>query len=152
MVESSNINLDATHSILNIWELLFVSFTSFGAISYWFRIKDTFFIGRYAQQFITQHLGFIYDVTTSFIACANEAMLLIQHLPVNKSAIRVIFEEIQSEIDKAELYLSNLQSNFPEVLRAIQTRRASHSVLVHQRHVSQLLLTNSTWKRLIKVV
>jgi hypothetical protein len=48
LVESSNINLDQTHSILNIWEVLFVSFTSFGAISYWFRIKDTFIIGRYA--------------------------------------------------------------------------------------------------------
>jgi hypothetical protein len=76
-------------------------------------------------------LGFIYDVTTTFIACANEAVILIQHLPVNKSAIRVIMEEIQNEIDKAELYLSNLHQNFPEILRAIQTRRASHTVLVH---------------------
>ena len=110
------------------------------------------FIGRYAQQFITQHLGFIYDVTTTFIACANESMMLIQHLPVNKSAIKIVFEEIQSEIDKAELYLSNLQSNFPEVLRAIQTRRASHSVLVHQKNVEHIYVNVSTSKKPIKVV
>lgn len=79
-------------------------------------------------------------------------MRLIQHLPVNKSAIKIVFEEIQSEIDKAELYLSNLQSNYPEVLRAIQTRRASHSVLVHQKNVEHIYVYVSTSKKPIKVV
>jgi hypothetical protein len=76
-------------------------------------------------------LGFIYDVTTTFIQCANEALILIQHLPVDKNALTLVMEEIQNEINKAELYLSNLHDTFPEILRAIQTKRASHSILIH---------------------
>ena len=48
LVESSNINAEQTNQMLNIWEILFVSFTSFGAISYWFRFNETPIIGAYA--------------------------------------------------------------------------------------------------------
>jgi hypothetical protein len=40
-------------------------------------------------------------------------------------------EELVNEINKAELYLTNLNDQFPEILRAIQTKRASHSLLMH---------------------
>lgn len=45
-------------------------------MKYFFRAKEWAFIGPYAQQYITRHLGFVYDVTTSFIACANEVISL----------------------------------------------------------------------------
>lgn len=53
---------------------------------------------------------------------------------MNKSAVKVIMEELKTEINKAELYLGSLTDTFPEVIRAIQTKRASYSVLMHQRH------------------
>jgi hypothetical protein len=68
---------------------------------------------------ITRHLGFIYDVTTTFIQCAHEALILVQHLPVDKTALALVMEEIQHDINKAEIYLSNLHDTFPEILRAI---------------------------------
>lgn len=133
LVESSDINLDHTSQILNIWELLFVSFTSFGSIKFFFRAKEMSFVGKFAQYYITKHLGFIYDVTTSFIACANEVLTLQQHFPMNKSAVKIVMEEILNEINKAELYLGSLNDTFPEIIRAIQTKRAAHSILMHQK-------------------
>ena len=34
-------------------------------------------------------------------------------------AVRFVMEELVSEINKAELYLNNLNEQFPEILRAI---------------------------------
>jgi len=34
-------------------------------------------------------------------------------------AVRFVMEELINEINKAELYLSNLNDQFPEILRAI---------------------------------
>ncbi|CAD8090636.1 unnamed protein product [Paramecium primaurelia] len=134
LVESSDVALDHTGSILNIWEQLFNSFTSFSSIKYFFKAKEWTFLGGYAQQYITKHLGFVYDVTTTFISCANEVLTLQEHMPMNKNAVRLIMDEIRTEINKAELYLGTLTDTFPEVIRAIQTKRASHTVLMHQRH------------------
>ncbi|CAD8098564.1 unnamed protein product [Paramecium primaurelia] len=134
LVESSDVALDHTGSILNIWEQLFQSFTSFSSIKYFFKAKEWTFLGGYAQQYITKHLGFVYDVTTTFISCASEVLTLQQHMPMNKGAVKLIMDELRNEITKAEIYLGSLNDTFPEVIRAIQTKRASHTVLMHQKH------------------
>jgi hypothetical protein len=38
---------------------------------------------------------------------------------MNGHAVRFVMEELVNEIDKAELYLTNLNEQFPEILRAI---------------------------------
>ena len=53
---------------------------------------------------------------------------------MNKAAVKLIMDELRNEIVKAEIYLGSLNDTFPEVIRAIQTKRASHTVLMHQRH------------------
>ena len=50
---------------------------------------------------------------------------------MNKGAVKLIMDEIRNEITKAEIYLGSLNDTFPEVIRAIQTKRASHTVLMH---------------------
>lgn len=150
LVESSNVQLDHTHRILNIWELLSTNFTGLGFIQYFFRAVV---IGRFAKSYITRNLRFIYDVTTTFITCGNEAMHLLESLPVNKNAIKAIAEELQNDITKAETHLNELHANFPEVLRAIQTRRASYAVLMHMKeHLehthSSGLVDDTEYKRL----
>jgi hypothetical protein len=45
LVESSDISLDTTSAVLNIWELLYFSFTSLKSIQYFFRLKEVAIIG-----------------------------------------------------------------------------------------------------------
>ena len=95
-------------------------------------------IGRFAKSYITRNLRFIYDVTTTFITCGKEALHLLESLPVSKGAIKAIADELNAEINKAIKHHKDLHSNFPEVIRAIQTRRAAYSVLMHMKeHLEQ---------------
>ena len=48
LVESSNINLDQTKAILNIWELVYISFSGLGSIQYWFRAIEYPIVGKLA--------------------------------------------------------------------------------------------------------
>lgn len=66
-----------------------------------------------------KHLGFVYDVTTTFLSCSNEVLHLTDSFPMGKDAVRLVMEEIQREIDKAEGYLGILNDTFPEIVRAI---------------------------------
>ena len=50
---------------------------------------------------------------------------------MGKDAVRVVMDELSREIDKGEGYLGILNDTFPEIVRAIQTKRASHSILTH---------------------
>lgn len=34
------------------------------------------FIGPFAREYMIKHLGFVYDVTTTFISCADETLTL----------------------------------------------------------------------------
>lgn len=38
---------------------------------------------------------------------------------MNKSAVKLIMDEVRTEINKAELYLASLNDTFPEIIRAI---------------------------------
>ncbi|CAD8153221.1 unnamed protein product [Paramecium pentaurelia] len=134
LVESSDIGLDHTKAILNIWDQLYKNFLNFSSVNFFFKVKEMPFIGPFARDYMIKHLGFVYDVTTTFLSCANEAFHLTESFPMSKDAVRVVMEELNKEIEKAEGYLSILNDTFPEIVRAIQTKRASHSILTHQRH------------------
>ena len=77
------------------------------------------FIGPFARDYMIKHLGFVYDVTTTFLSCASEAFHLTESFPMSKDAVRVVMEELNKEIEKAEGYLSILNDTFPEIVRAI---------------------------------
>ncbi|CAK77260.1 unnamed protein product (macronuclear) [Paramecium tetraurelia] len=134
LVESSDIGLDHTKAILNIWDQLYKNFLNFSSVNFFFKVKEMPLIGPFARDYMIKHLGFVYDVTTTFLSCASEAFHLTGTFPMSKDAIRVVMEELNKEIEKAEGYLGILNDTFPEIVRAIQTKRASHSILTHQRH------------------
>lgn len=76
-------------------------------------------IGPFARDYMVRHLGFVYDVTTTFLSSASEAMHLTDSFPMGKDAIRVVMDELSRELDKAEGYLGILNDTFPEIVRAI---------------------------------
>lgn len=42
------------------------------------------YIGTIAKQIITNHLAFVYDISTTFIICAEEAKEMQHDLPLSK--------------------------------------------------------------------
>jgi hypothetical protein len=71
--ETCNIAHDNLKAPMMLWNNCYLNFTKFKTIQYFFKIQDWPLIGRLSKSFITRHLSFIYEVTTNFIICANEA-------------------------------------------------------------------------------
>ena len=40
-------------------------------------------------------------------------------------------DELRAEVVKSENYLTQLYDMYPEIIRAIQTKRAAHAILSH---------------------
>ncbi|CAD8069778.1 unnamed protein product [Paramecium sonneborni] len=131
LVESSDIGSDELNFNLEIWDELFKNFINLCSVTFFFKIKQTFLIGYFAREYLIRHLGFVYDVTSTFIICADEALKLSIHFPMNKEAIQIIQEELKKNIEKAHTYFSTLNGNFPEIVRILQTKKASFSILTH---------------------
>ena len=75
-----------------------MNFTSFSYIRSALKINEWAIIGRLTSNYITQHLAFIYEVTTTFITCAKEARELCLDIPINVELVRPILREIEREI------------------------------------------------------
>jgi len=71
--EACNICLDSTNSELNVWENVYINFTTKKTLSYFFKVKDWPCLGGAAKNYITRHLAFIYEVVTTFVICVKEA-------------------------------------------------------------------------------
>lgn len=74
-----------------------------------------------------------YATSTAFIQVAHEAQTLEKEFPIQKEFVSQIFKELAMDIFEAEHYISDLSETFPDILRAIHTKRAAMSLLEVQR-------------------
>ena len=70
-----------------MWASLYLNFTEFSNIKTLLKMKEWAIIGGLTNNFITNHLAFIYEVTTTFIIAAKEALLDLEYIPIPKSYI-----------------------------------------------------------------
>ncbi|CAK93443.1 unnamed protein product (macronuclear) [Paramecium tetraurelia] len=131
LVESSDVGLDKLNYNLEIWDELYKNFMNLCSVNFFFKVKQKFLIGFFAREYLIKHLGLVYDVTSSFIICAEEALKLADNFPMNKEAISIIQEELKKDIEKAQTYFGTLNGSFPEIVRVLQTKKASFSILTH---------------------
>ncbi|CAD8193501.1 unnamed protein product [Paramecium pentaurelia] len=131
LVESSDVGLDKLNDNLEIWDELYKNFMNLCSVNFFFKVKQKFLIGYFAREYLIKHLGLVYDVTSSFIICAEEALHLADNFPLNKEAISIIQEELKKDIEKAQNYFGTLNGSFPEIVRVLQTKKASFSILTH---------------------
>jgi hypothetical protein len=71
--EATNICLDSTKDSMKVWENIYTHFTSKKNLGYFFKLRDWPLVGGLAKSYITRHLAFIYEVSTTFVICAKEA-------------------------------------------------------------------------------
>jgi len=91
---SISVSLDHPMQALKLWDVLYINFTNFNMIKFFFKIKDYCLIGGLAKSYITSYLAFIYEVATTFIECAHEAKEATHDFPLKKSLIKKILEEL----------------------------------------------------------
>ena len=103
-----NIALDTPSIKIPLWENTYDYFTQFSLLKFFFKLKDTLFIGKYARAQITDHLALVYEVSTTFIIVCTEAKEIQMHSPYKSSWIIPICLEMDHEIELAEMYLSEL--------------------------------------------
>lgn len=119
LVESSDVGLDKLNDNLEIWDELYKNFMNLYLVNFFFKVKQKFFIGYFAREYLIRHLGLVYDVTSSFIICAEEALKLADNFPMSKEAISIIQEELKKDIEKAQAYFGTLNGSFPEIVRIL---------------------------------
>ena len=131
--EACDFGLDNTSKPIWIWEFLHSTFTGRRSINTYFRLRDTFFIGRFARKYISQHLSFVYQVVTTFMLVAEEVMENHAEIPLSKQHINVVLEEVERNKVDANGYIVSIQDQFSETIKNIQVKRASYNVLHFQR-------------------
>lgn len=90
-------------------------------------------IGSMAKSYIVHHMAFVYEVTTAFITSAEEATHLLHNYPLGEVYIHKITNELKAQVNDAYKYISELQTKFPEIIKAIHTKRAASSLLETQK-------------------
>jgi hypothetical protein len=115
--DACNVELDNTIEPFRLWEKIYINFTTFKTVRWVFKMKDWSLIGPTARSYITRHLAFIYEVSTAFIVCSEEAREAVHDLPIPKENIHKVTDELSHEINKAEEYISMLSESFPDIIR-----------------------------------
>lgn len=126
--------LDSTEQPIDLWSFLYEYFNSFTLIKFLMKVKDFFLIGKLFKRYITNHISFIYGITTIFIDVCSELLEAEDPVLSNTPHIKTILEEIEKIRSDAENYILDLQGNFLEILQAVQIHRAASQILGHQKY------------------
>lgn len=97
--EACNVSLDNCQETIRIWEYIYINFTQFTSIKFFFRVKDWILLGSIAKSYITKHLAFIYEVSTGFTIAAHECIEIQKDSPLKKDELNKIIQELQRQIN-----------------------------------------------------
>ncbi|EGR29622.1 sodium hydrogen exchanger family protein, putative [Ichthyophthirius multifiliis] len=131
--EGLNMALDDLTVPLKTWDMTYMNFTGFKILKMMFYMRNTPVIGKIARNYITNHLSFVYEVTTSFIVISHEIQEHNHELPISKDYTHVMNQEMNQNIVQAEKYIAELAYNFPELIKTIHTKRASYNIIEAQK-------------------
>ena len=130
--EICNVNLDSPSSPIQFWEHLAPSFTSYGNLTFWIKAQSWPIVGSRARNYIVIQLYAIYDITTNLIIVIEEAKETMENF-VSEDEYHDILQELEAEVSKAENYLINLETQFPEMIGIIQMKNAVCTILKQRK-------------------
>lgn len=109
---------------------------------YMHTLKDIPLISSIMFQFSFSRLALGYEVARGFMNAQNEVMSHIEALGASKEDVESVKKEILANIQMTYDYMENLNTTFPEIVCAIQTRTANRLLLNKERSVIEELLKN----------
>jgi hypothetical protein len=102
---------------------------------YYVRFKDTPLIGRTCTKLLISKVYDAYEITTTFVEACEEAIGLFEHsFPIANEHLSYVMREVRENVEQAMNYVSELENNYPTVIKAVHTSKASTVLLKHKKH------------------
>ena len=84
---------------------------------------------------LVSKIYFVYEVAVIFTeACEETVRVFRNDFPINNEQLKEVCEEVKENVDQAIAYINELESNFPDVITAVHTRRAATIVLKNKKN------------------
>ena len=108
------------------------------SVKYYLKMKNWPIVGPMFTKMIINKVYDAYEITTAFVDACEEAVHVFQHsFPLSNQQLHYVFDEVKDNIEQAVLYVSELQNNYPTVIKAVHTAKASITLLKHKKHKLQ---------------
>lgn len=129
-----NFDIDNVGQRLNSWEFIKVSLINKQYMSLLFKLKFTPLLGNFARNLLFNHISSAYDMVIGYIESHEIAEHIFKQFPLEERVVAEILAESNQNKEAAESYLHNyLMVTFPEITQQIQNKKASTTVLEHQK-------------------
>ena len=129
------VNDDVTKP-LRYFEILSSNFTM-DTVKLYMRCKDWPIVGPTATKFIINKVYLAYEMSTAFIECCEETLHVFEHsFPIQHTEnLDAVLREVSDNVEEAISYVAALENNYPTVIKAVHTTKASTVLLKHKKHM-----------------
>uniref|UniRef100_A0A7S3CTS7 Cyclic nucleotide-binding domain-containing protein n=1 Tax=Strombidium rassoulzadegani TaxID=1082188 RepID=A0A7S3CTS7_9SPIT len=135
LMESADRALDHEHTPIQDWNFIESYIISDSYIKVLSAMSQLPLVGKFFRQMLFDHFSLSYDIIVNFIEGHEMAQKNIMMVIESKEFVSKIIDESSKMLRKSEEYMfSHIEDMFPEICKAIQHRRASYYLLVHEYH------------------
>ncbi len=134
MSVSCDVANDNAQDKLKYFEQLTQTF-ALDTVKLYTHFKDWALIGPFFTRVLVSKIYFVYEVAVIFTESCEETMRVFRNdFPINNDQLKEVIEEVKENVDQAISYINELESNFPDVITAVHTRRAATIVLKNKKN------------------
>jgi hypothetical protein len=128
-----DLDLDAADEPMNNWDYLISEEYHNIFFNFIFWLRQFPIVSHYAFGQIYQKVSTIYDLVSTYISGIEECEIQCRKFPFDKSVIKALNQEASHNKKLAQAYLaSEIINSFPEIMKKIETAKASMSLLNYQ--------------------
>ena len=96
--------------------------------------KNIALIGPWITRMLISKIYFVYEVTVLLIEASEQAEHAFQTtFPLNTEYLKMVLEEVKENQEAAITYITELETNYPQIIQAVHTTRASTILLNHKK-------------------
>lgn len=108
------------------------------------KFRDTPVVGKQFMLSVVQKIYTAHEVSTVLTEACEEAIHDFKaNLPVNPDYLNIVIEEVHENIENAHAYIDQLEQNYPRLIQAVHTERATTILLKHKKHALKELYEQS---------
>ena len=135
MSSTCSITIDDPRLKLNYFDVL-SSFFGLESVGWYLGFKNSPLIGNYCIKEAVSKIYNAFETTTVFIeACEMVKPKLLKEYPfIEEEHVRMVLDEVDENIELAEVFISELEGTYPKIIQAVHTERATTVVLKNKKN------------------
>lgn len=131
--------MDELNKKIWIWEAITLTLMTPESIKKFLSWKDTPLVRSFVRNYVVSNLLESYEGLTAIIRSLNELLEEQSNIPLGQDYIKQVYKEVKENRLEAEKYLHRLTDLYPDLIRSIQNKQASHMILNVQKHDLDML-------------